>query len=194
MEEHKWPCERHWWGKRYPTTIIQSHPLHGCGSENRKCAFYIYSMDRKLGQKEGARTHPQQHHLVPQGGPFFKKFWPTTGSPQTMPIVATAQLGQHYTPTTTHFLRGWRWICSTESFTSRQTVPAIQPGSYTLLTDWPDQKTSARPTEWAWQRSKVTQRERAPTPTSAGPARLQAQLEVSKPASPTHQIKVNWFI
>ena len=31
----------------------------------------IYSMDRKLGRKGGTKTHPQQHHPVPQGGPFF---------------------------------------------------------------------------------------------------------------------------
>ena len=39
----------------------------------------IYSMDRKLGV---ARTHPQQHHHVSQEGPFSKKFWLTTESPQ----------------------------------------------------------------------------------------------------------------
>ena len=30
----------------------------------------IYSMDWKLGQKGGARTHPQHHHPLPQGRPF----------------------------------------------------------------------------------------------------------------------------
>ena len=35
---------------------------------------FINSMDRKLGRKVGARTHPQQYHPVPQGGPFSKKF------------------------------------------------------------------------------------------------------------------------
>ena len=34
----------------------------------------IYSMDRKLGSKGGARIHRQQHHPVPQGGPFSNKF------------------------------------------------------------------------------------------------------------------------
>ena len=34
----------------------------------------IYSMDQKLDRYRGARTHPQQHRPVPQGGPFSKKF------------------------------------------------------------------------------------------------------------------------
>ena len=39
-----------------------------------RSVHYIYSMDQKLGWKGGARTHPQQHHPVTQGGPFSKKF------------------------------------------------------------------------------------------------------------------------
>ena len=64
-------------------------------------------MDR---QKGGARTHSQQHHPIPQGDPFSKKFWPTTGSPQTMPIVQHSLVNTkrhtimsmtfHHTPTT----------------------------------------------------------------------------------------------
>ena len=75
----------------------------------------IYSMDRKLGRKGGARTHPQQHHPVPQGGLFSKKFPPTTGSPlecpQTMPKIQHSLVNTkrhtwtsitfHHTPTTT---------------------------------------------------------------------------------------------
>ena len=51
-----------------------------------------YSMDRK----GGTRPHPQQHHPVPHGGPFSKKFPPTTRSPPKVHNVnSTAQPGQH---------------------------------------------------------------------------------------------------
>ena len=39
-----------------------------------RSVHFIYSMDQKLGRKGEARTHPQQHHPVPQGGSFSKKF------------------------------------------------------------------------------------------------------------------------
>ena len=36
----------------------------------------VHLIYRKLGRKGGARTRPQHHHPVPQGGPFSKKFPP----------------------------------------------------------------------------------------------------------------------
>ena len=86
----------------------------------------IYSVDQKLGQKGRARTRPQQHHPVPQGGPFSKKFRPTTRSPQTMPIVqhSLVNIKRHTMMSmtfhhnhTTHFLRGWSESTSTQSTT-----------------------------------------------------------------------------
>jgi hypothetical protein len=41
----------------------------------------MFSMDRKLGRKGGARPHPKQHHPVPQGPPFSNKYWLATRSP-----------------------------------------------------------------------------------------------------------------
>ena len=41
----------------------------------------MLSMDWKLGWKERAMPHPQQHHPVPQGHPFSTKCWLATGSP-----------------------------------------------------------------------------------------------------------------
>ena len=69
----------------------------------------IYSIDRKLGQKGGDRTHPQQHHPVPQGGPFSKKFDrpPEAHRKSTNNANSTAQPGTmilmtfHHTPNTT---------------------------------------------------------------------------------------------
>ena len=103
----------------------------------------IYSMDRKLGRNGGGKTHPQQHHPVPQGGPFSNKFWPTTE------VYNGDSTGQHQNDVddipwhphhnhTTHFLRK-----STsnnqqpfDSLSSSQTVPGIPPVSSTSLTDW----------------------------------------------------------
>ena len=114
----------------------------------------ICSMNWKLGCKGGARTHPQQHHPVAQGGLFSKKFRQTTGSPgspQTMPIVwqsldntkrhTMTSMAFHYTPTTTT----QPTTCvgganpPQQPFTIWQpflTVPVIPPGYSTSLTVW----------------------------------------------------------
>ena len=101
----------------------------------------VHLMDRKLCR---VRTRPHQHHPVPQGGPFSRKFWPTTRSPQTMPILEHSLVNTKRMSMTshhTHFLHGWSKSTYTQqlfthSLSSSQTVPVIPPGSSTSLTDW----------------------------------------------------------
>ena len=59
VEQHHQPYKRHPLGKWYPTTLIQSCPLQGCGSYSQSVHL---SMDQKLGRD---RTHPHHYHPVP---------------------------------------------------------------------------------------------------------------------------------
>ena len=45
------------------------------------CVHLMFSMDRKLDRKGGAREYPYQHQPVPQGPPFPTNCTPATGSP-----------------------------------------------------------------------------------------------------------------
>ena len=94
-------------------------------------------MLNKLGRKG---THPQLHHTVAQGRPFPKKFWLTTRSPQTMPLLQHSSTLPHHNHTT-YFLCRWSNTTSTQSTTflhsdSRQNVHAISSGSSSSLTNW----------------------------------------------------------
>ena len=117
-----------------------------------------------------ARTRPQHHHPVPQGGSFSKKFQPSTGSPPEVHKQYTAWVEQiHHT---------FNNLSHTESFSSSLTVPAILPGSSTR-TGGP------LPGQWRTcdQRSMVTPREGARTPTRATSTRpaSNAQLKKARP-------------
>ena len=138
-----------------PRPFIDNH-IHWSGVAGS--VHLIYWMDRKLGQKGGVRTHPQQQHPVPQERPFSIKCWPTTGCPQTMPQKTKehqnaccechstththththtmicnplpSRVEQHHLHTVTN-------LSHTDSLSSRQTVPAIPPGSSTSSIDRP---------------------------------------------------------
>ena len=136
VEEHKWPRkqhERHQWGKRYLTMFIQSCLLQGCGSWSRKYAFNIWNR---------GRIHPRQHHSVTQEHPFSKKFWLTTGSPQTMPLVQhsldntkrrTVTIHHNHTLTIPWMEQIHHNTVNNLSYTltvpTRQTVPSTPPWS-----------------------------------------------------------------
>ena len=100
------------------------------------------------------------------------------GSPQTMPIVQysldnTKMMSMvfHHNHTI-HFLRGWSKSITIQSttfhtLTASQNVPTIPPVYYTSLTDWAGLEGLCQANGGVWLRSKVTQREGAPTPTHA---------------------------
>ena len=88
----------------------------------------MYSNDRKLGLKGGARMYPKQDHPVLQGRPFSIKIRLTTECPRTLPLnTAQPRLHQNAhddvnaTPPypqhngMTHFLGGWSNTTSTQS-------------------------------------------------------------------------------
>ena len=138
----------------------QSRPLQGCGSG--RSTFSILN-----------GGHPQQHHPVPQGGPFSKKFWLITG---TMPIISTAQPGQRHSTTPTSYVGGAS--PPPHNNLSHTSPPA---GSSTSLTGLED---------LCQERSKVTRRER-------GRIRINAQarwgIKASMHGTRHAHTSVNWL-
>ena len=125
------------------TQSLSFNRIHCRGVAARAGSVHlIYSMDQKLG---GARTHPQQHHPVPQGCPFSNDRPPKS----TNNANSTVQPGQHqkahnnippHSPlpvwveqVNLHTINN---LSHTDSLSSSQTVPAIPAGSSTSLTDW----------------------------------------------------------
>ena len=118
VEGPRKPHERHSQGTWSPTTPFNHVRCRGVGAK----AGSVHLAYRKL---DWARTHLQQHHPVAQGRPFPKKFWLTTGSPQTMPLL------QPSTDHDFHDIPPHPWHSSLPVWVE-QTAPAPN-GS---LTDW----------------------------------------------------------
>ena len=127
----------HLWQGASSTHLVRCY-LQGCRSWS---VHLMYSNDQKLGQ---ARTHPKQHHPVPQGHPFSMKIWLTTWSPQTLPLtqhsldcIKMHTMTLHHTPNTmappTFSVEGA--TPPPPTLHSSWTLPAIAPGSSSSLTN-----------------------------------------------------------
>ena len=97
------------------------------------CVHLIFSKDRKLGRKGGARPHSQQHHPVPQGPPFSIRCWLATGSPPE----AHKQSHKNHTAFTKPKCTQFHHDCSTTPPTQELTSFPVWAEQHHLLTTTP---------------------------------------------------------
>ena len=85
MKEHKWPRKPH---ERSMGMEVQ---------DVQPCTFTAASQKYTFDQKRGARTHPQQHHPIPQGHAWNDHWKSTNNATNNTALTTPKRMQWHYT-------------------------------------------------------------------------------------------------